>query len=1228
LIWTSKAMTQSSEAFPDPPDRQLSQRWRRGERPDVADFLAGFPRLEATEVVAVLLVDQRERWQVGERVPAESYLRRFPSLEADSEAVVELAYGEFLLREERSERPTIEEYLWRFLNHQTRLRLQVELHLALRGNSAASPEVQSVTAAERTTPEQAPAEQSVVPIVPGYEILDVLGRGGVGVVYKARQVKANRLVALKMLLAGGHASAAEMDRFRIEAEAIARLQHPNIVAVFEVGEHQGVPFFSLEFCPGGGLDGKLAGTPLPPREAATLVECLALAVQAAHDKKIVHRDLKPANVLLSEDGTPRISDFGLARKLDEVGQTQTGSVMGTPSYMAPEQAQGRTHEVGPLADVYALGAILYQCLTGRPPFQAASYTDTVRQVLEQEPVPPRRLNDATPRDLETICLKCLHKEQAERYRSAAELADDLHHFLSDRPIKARRSRSAERLARWCRRNPLVATSSGLTALALMIVLVLSITFAVRERHHSSDLSRALRDSRYQIAQNYLDRALAPSTQTEPDERLLWLAQGLRSAPDDADDLKEVIRLNVSAWRRVLHKLRAPLPHSDAVLCLAFSPEGDLLLSGCADGTTRIWNTGNGEPAGPVLRHGTSVLAVAFDHQGGALAAIPGEQNVRIVDVRSGKTVAGPFPHEGAVVAAAWSGDGRSLVTGSADHTARVWELTTSAARTAALKHDAAVISVALSLDGKSALTGTLDGKAQLWDVARGQPYWPPLVHPELVSAVAFAPHGGVIVTGCGDNEARLWDVQTGKALGGSLWHRPSEGTIWSVVLGPDDRLLTGGDDGTARVWSVSRGESVGQALAHQDEVRAVAFSRDGRLAASGGYDRIVRLWQTAPRPFVGPLAHGSPLTGAALSRDGKRAATAGADGSVQLWDTASGRPTGPKMRHGDGVHDVLFSHDGRTLLTIGRDGFRRWLVRTGQGLGAGLKHVRGINEAELSPDGKRLALASADHTATVWQAGTDQRQATLPHGSEVHSVTFHPWLPLLLTGCADRQARLWDLQTNQLKSAVPHEGQVWSGVFRPDGKQFVTCSDDSNARLWWVKEPQPRPILLPHLHTVRLASYSDDSKRLATASYDHTARIWDADTGAPLTRPLEHHRAVLHVAFQPGGWLLATGSMDHTARLWDTRLGRPVGPPLQHQDSVTVIGFDRAGKMLLTGSKDGNGRLWPMSAAVEGDKERIILWTECVTGKKLDSVGAVRFLDVPGWQERRKELAEREAGSN
>ena len=306
----------------------------------------------------------------------------------------------------------------------------------------------------------------VSPAAPGYEILQELGRGGMGVVYMARQIKLDRLVALKMILAGGYAGEADLARFQTEAEALARLNHPNIVQVYEVGEHGGVPFFSLEFCPGGSLDRKLTGTLPEPKVAAKLMQSLAEAMQVAHQANVIHRDLKPANVLLSNDGIPKITDFGLAKKLDEAGQTRTGQVMGTPSYMAPEQAEGKK-VVGPAADIYALGAILYECLVGRPPYKAATSLDTILKVLNEQPVRPRALNGRIPLDLEAICLRCLEKNPADRYASAADLAEDLRRFLAGESVKARPVGLLEVGWHWCKRQP--SQRAGVVGAALAVV---------------------------------------------------------------------------------------------------------------------------------------------------------------------------------------------------------------------------------------------------------------------------------------------------------------------------------------------------------------------------------------------------------------------------------------------------------------------------------------------------------------------------------------------------------------------------------------------------------------------------------------------------------------------------------------------------------------------------------------------------------------------------------------
>ncbi len=443
---------------------EYQQRWQNGARARAADYRVGFPEHAAA------LNDLRPRWTC----PA----CRRPATAPDEEVPAPLrcpACG-----------------------------ADVPAANVFRPRAAPDPAAAADTAAgfpslpflcsEQTAPGDTwagPAAEPgpALPVVPGYEVLGELGRGGMGVVYQARQVGLNRPVALKMVLAGRLAGPAELARFRAEAEAVARCHHPHIVQIYEIGTHAGLPYFSLEYMAGGGLDRRLAGTPLPPAQAAALVETLARAMQAAHARGIIHRDLKPANILLSGDGVPKVTDFGLARRQDaSVRQTQSGAILGTPCYMAPEQAMGTLEDIGPATDVYALGAVLYECLTGRPPFKAPTPLETLYQVVNDEPVPPRQLQPQAPRDLETICLKCLAKEPARRYTSAGELADDLRRFRAGEPIRARPVRLWERGWKWVRRRPLAAALA--VALLLLVVLGTGAAWLLEQQRWERQAERA------------------------------------------------------------------------------------------------------------------------------------------------------------------------------------------------------------------------------------------------------------------------------------------------------------------------------------------------------------------------------------------------------------------------------------------------------------------------------------------------------------------------------------------------------------------------------------------------------------------------------------------------------------------------------------------------------------------------------------------------------------------
>ncbi len=412
-------------------------------------------------LINLLLKHQRNAWRRGEPAPVETYLAQQPLLTTDAQAILDLIYNEIVIREELGESPRLEEYLSRFPALARDLELQFEVERAIQSESSVN-----VGADLTLTASHAPMPTpTVVPAIAGYEIFGELGRGGMGVVYKARQLRLNRIVALKMILAGDHASPESALRFMAEAESIARLHHPNIVQIFAFGDCGGLPYFEMEYVGGGSLSDRLGGTSWPLRDAARLVETLGRAIHEAHRMGIVHRDLKPANILLSTDGIPKIADFGLAKCLDiNTGLTRTEWIVGSPSYMAPEQASPGATPIGPAADVYSLGAILYQLLTGRPPFQAPTVLETLEQVRLDRPTAPSRLRSKLPRDLVTICLKCLEKEPARRYSTAAELAEDLRRFEAGETIRARPAGRPERLWRWCRREPALA-SLALTLLA-------------------------------------------------------------------------------------------------------------------------------------------------------------------------------------------------------------------------------------------------------------------------------------------------------------------------------------------------------------------------------------------------------------------------------------------------------------------------------------------------------------------------------------------------------------------------------------------------------------------------------------------------------------------------------------------------------------------------------------------------------------------------------------------
>jgi WD40 repeat protein/tRNA A-37 threonylcarbamoyl transferase component Bud32 len=1193
--------------------------WQAGPRPGIEDYLAGVPEPERAALVRELVaLDIAYRRQAGEDPQADDYRARFPGLTLT----------------------------------------------ALRGDRAAEP----------------PGAAADLPAVPGYELLGELGRGAMGVVYKARQTKLKRLAALKMILAGPHASSSELARFRREAEAIARLQHPNIVQIYEVGEQDGRPFFSLEYVDGGSLAQQLSGTPWPARRAAELVRTLARAMHAAHAQGVVHRDLKPANVLLTRDGQPKITDFGLAKQLDEsVAQTQSGAIVGTPSYMAPEQAGGKGGPVGPAADVYALGAILYELVTGRPPFRAETPLDTVLQLLSEEPVPPRRLQPKLPRDLETICLKALAKEPGRRYASAEALADDLHRFMDDRPIRARPVGRAERLWRWCRRNPALAAATGLALAAAVTAVVVSVSFGIYQTQAAEDLRTALREAETErdraasrLAENYQDRGLVACTKDgDAALGLLWMCRALEMVPARDTALREEIQTQWEGWQTEVPPLKEIFPHQGQVTAVAFRPDGKAVLTGSGGiidnnpfkpwGEARLWSVVTGQELTPPLRHQGEVMAVAFSPDGQSVLTGSQDGTARLWSAATGKELTPPLRHQDIVRAVAFRPDGKAVLTGSGyvkTGEARLWSAATGQELIPPMRHQGPVCAVAFSPDGKTVLTdsrGFLNGKhwgeARLWSVASGKELTPPMRHGGLVQAVAFSPDGKGVITGGGGfinnnpdkpwGEARLWSSATGKELTPPLRH---QGPVSAVAFSPDSKAVLTGSWKEARLWSAASGQALTPPLRHQSAVYAVAFSPDGQAVLTGSGDRRggeARLWSAATgQALTPPLRHHGPVSAVAFSPDGQAVLTGSYDKTARLWSVARNQALTPPLRHQGVVSAVAFSPDGKAVLTGSEDQtVRLWSVATGKELTPPMRHRGAVRAVAFSPEGKSVLTGSLNE-ARLWSATTGKaRTPPLRHQGIVRAVVFSPDGQAVLTGSSERWARLWwAVSGKELTPLLAHQGWVNAVALSPDGKVVLTGSGGPSgkgrgeARLWSAASGKALTPPLDHQGRVSAVAFSPDGQAVLTGSGDAfgtagEARLWSAATGKELTLPMRHQAEVLAVAFSPDGKKVLTGSRDGTARMWSSATGKELTPPMHHQGAVHAVAISPDGKAVLTGSGGfinnkpwGEARLWRMPVAARGDVKRIQVWTKVLTGTEMDEHGSLHVLDANTWQRLRQQL--------
>jgi WD40 repeat protein len=1107
-------------------------------------------------------------------------------------------------------------------------------------------------------PDPTPAANGELPVVPGYQLVEELGHGGRGIVYLADSDRLPRPVALKLMRADICVGPRDLERFRVEMEAHARLRNPNIILIHEIGGHEKQPFFTMEYVRGGTLRDRLrCGLPLP-RDAARLVETLARAIHYAHQRGVLHRDLKPANVLL-QDGpddepsasaartpahsgrvtaTPKITDFGLALFLDaredEARLTQPNEAPGTPSYMAPEQAAGKLSDVGTQTDVYGLGAVLYEALTGHAPFEGASRQEILRKVQSDEelPAPPRRLRPEVPADLELICLKCLEKEPARRYASAEQLAGELGRFLRGEPLAhTGRVGPGERLWRWCRRNRALAGATALAAAALVAVTVVSVLWAVRERANAQALGEAadrerdiaqargeaLDQAQYRLAENHFDHGQSLCERGDIGPGLLWLARSLETAPASADGLRSTIRTQLAGWGRHVLPLRACLDSPAPVTAAALSPDGRTVWAAGRDRCLRRWDVAGQELLGLPAALPAPVTAIAWGPRGKVLT-VYNDGTAQLWDAVKGTPAGPPLPHR--VNSAAWDRDGRYLVTGGDDGHVRFWNEDGSDSDRAGFKAAAKARVLAVSPDGTRVVTGEGDSTL-LWDAAAGRVLGETMRHPGDVLAAAFDPDGRTVLTSSEGQTSRRWDAATGKPAGDPVRHK---GSVQALAFSPGGGVfVTGGRDRTARVWGAAN-QAVGQPLPHEAAVHTVRFSADGRTLLTAGFERTLRVWEIVVRGPSGlVLAHGGHVQSTGfLPRDGT-AFTAGPDGVVRLWRADTGEAIGQRVTNPrEPIMTVTPSRDGSRLLArCFTPGAWLWDTAAQGRAGIRLSGPALVNSAALSPDGSVVLTGSHDGGVRFWKPPYDAPWTEVrAHNGPVHGAAFSPDGRTAATSGEDGTVWLWDVASGTRLRQLAHGGPLWWLAFSPGGETLLTAGTGPVARLWAVSSGEPLEPDLRHGGAVRAAVFSPDGRTILTASDDGTARLWDAATRTPRGGPLVHNDVVAAAAFSPDGKTALTGSWDGTARLWDVTTGKSLGLPLAHAKAVHAVAFSPDGKTALTGSADRTARLWEVPPPAEESPQLIALELEVLTGLSLDAIGTLRVLDAAAWAERRRRL--------